>query len=158
MKTPAPKELDQAQKDYFTKLIEANPPTAKLQGIISDVKDKFPKDFDNVNPIPLNELSETAQKARSKFIRAAKELNKTDTDTIGKTIVLASPCKDTTLDKVSTKLNNFFNKITNPASAALNLPNEIKNAAASLSGSMTGFVNKMSGALNDEIMGQITTQ
>ena len=157
MKTPAPKELDQAQKDYFTKLIEANPPTAKLQGIISDVKDKFPRDFSNVNPIPLNQLSETAQKARSKFIRAAKELNKSDTDTIGKTIVLASPCKDTTLDKVSAKLDNFFKKVSNPANAALNLPNEIKNAASSLSGSMTGLVNKMSGALNDEIMGQITT-
>ena len=155
MKTPAPKVLDQAQKDYFTKLIEANPPTAKLQGIISDVKDKFPRDFDNVNPIPLNQLSETAQKARSKFIRAAKELNKSDTNTMGKTVVTASPCKDTTLDKMSSKLGNFFNKVTVP-NASLNLPNEIKNAAASLSGSMMGFVNKMSGALNDEIMGQIT--
>ena len=37
VKTPAPAQLDNLQKQYFTQLIEANPVSDKLKGIIKDL-------------------------------------------------------------------------------------------------------------------------
>ena len=53
-------------------------------------------------------------------------------------------------------LNNFFDKITGPASAALNMPQEIKNVSSVMGRTMTKFTNKMTGSLNDKLEEVIT--
>ena len=158
MTTPAPSKLSTGNINYVKKLIQANPADSKLQNVISQYKDKFPSDFKGVGPIPLNQLSPVEQVKRNQFIRVARSQNIPDSITTGKTIIPANPCQDTTLDEMEAQLNNFFDKITGPASAALYMPTEIKAASSIMSHTMTKFSNKMVGSLNDKLEGEIQSK
>ena len=150
-KTPAPEILDSVTKNAIKNLIEANPSTEKLKNIADTFKDKYPKDFGGVLPVPLDQLSPEAQQKRNTFIRAAKECNKSDSTTTGKIIIPPNPCRDTTFDKMEAQMTNFFNKVQGPASAGLDMTSEIRAASTIMSRSMNTFVNKATGSLNDSL-------
>ena len=178
-KTTAPVELDPETGEAVKDLIEANPSNEKLQGVIEEYKDKYPEELKDVNPKPLDELSEEEQEKRKAFIRAAEECNKSDSNTTGKIIIPPNPCRDTTFDKMEAHMTNLFNKIQGPAfqiptiptaqlsgalsgvsvgnfsslASGLNLDmtSEIRNSAKVMSRSMNVFVNKATGSLNDKL-------
>jgi len=155
MKTPAPQILDSLTKNAVTKLIEADSRNQKLKGITDTFKEKFPLDFQGVNPIPLDQLSPESQEKRNAFIRAARECNKADSTTTGKIIVPPNPCRDTTFDKMEAHMKNFFNKVQGPGSSGLDMTSEIRDASKVMSRSMNMFVNKMTGSLNDSLVQSI---
>lgn len=178
-KTPAPVELDPETGEAVKDLIEADPRNEKLQGVIEEYKDKYPEELKDVNPKPLDELSEEEQEKRKAFIRAVEECNKSDSNTTGKIIIPPNPCRDTTFDKMEAHMTNLFNKIQGPAfqiptiptaqlsgalsgvsvgnfsslASGLNLDmtSEIRNASKVMSRSMNIFVNKATGSLNDKL-------
>ena len=150
-KTPAPSVLDENTISYVKNLIEANPRDEKLQGVISKFKDLYPKNFDDISPIPLKELSAEAQKKRKQFIRIAKACNISDSDTTGKVIIPPNTCRDTTFDKMQANLTNFFDKVSGPGSSDLNMSSEIKSISSVMSRTMNPFVNKMTGSMNDKL-------
>lgn len=78
-----------------------------------------------------------------------------ESNTSGKTIIQADPCKDNTLARVEAYLTNFFDKVTKVGSAILNLPDEINFVVDLIGSTITGFVNKLLGSLNDELSKQI---
>lgn len=80
-----------------------------------------------------------------------------ESNTSGKTIIQADPCKDNTLARVEAYLTNFFDKITKVGNAILNLPNEINFVVDLIGSTITGFVNKLLGSLNDELSKQINS-
>jgi len=151
MKTPAPDKLDALTRDTVKELIEANPASQQLQGMIKSYKDKFPADFEGVIPKPISSLTDEAKEKRNKFIRALKECTKSDSDAIGKTITQASPCGDSAMSEVQNSVSNFFDKITAAGNQTLNMSQEIKNVSSLVSRSMTSMTNKMTGALNDKM-------
>jgi len=71
--------------------------------------------------------------------------------TTGQTIIQADPCKDNTFARIEAYLNNFFDKITKAGNAILNLSNEIDFVVDLIGSSITGFINKMLGSLNDKL-------
>jgi len=80
-----------------------------------------------------------------------------ESNTSGKTIIQADPCKDNTLARVEAYLTNFFDKVTKVGNAILNLPNEINFVVDLIGSTITGFVNKLLGSLNDELSKQINS-
>jgi len=80
-----------------------------------------------------------------------------ENNTSGKTIIQADPCKDNTLARVEAYLTNFFDKVTKVGNAILNLPNEINFVVDLIGSTITGFVNKLLGSLNDELSKQINS-
>ena len=91
-----------------------------------------------------------------KTIKVNTQTKVHDSQTNGASVIGADSCSDTTLDSMQLRLNNFFNRITGPGSAILNLPNEIKVISDILSTSMGGFVNKMIGSLGDYLQQAIS--
>jgi len=151
IKTPAPTIIPPKNKETVTKLIEANPRSEKLQNVIKDYKEKYSDDFKDVNPIPLEQLSPEEQEKRKTFVRAMKDCNIPDSDSVGKVLVRANPCRDTTFDKMEAQMTNFFNKVNGPAAAGLDMTNEIRKSSKIMSRTMTTFVNKATGSLNDAL-------
>ena len=151
IKTPAPTIISPNNKETITKLIEANPRDEKLQNIIKEYKEKYPDDFKDVKPIPLDQLSPEEQEKRKTLVRATKECNIPDCDSVGKVLIRANPCRDTTFDKMEAQMTNFFDKVSGPASAGLDMTNEIRQASKTMSRTMTTFVNKATGSLNDAL-------
>ena len=74
-----------------------------------------------------------------------------ESNTTGKTIIQADPCKDNTFARIEAYLTNFFDKITKLGNAIVNLPNEINFVVDLIGSSITGFTNKMLGSLNDKL-------
>jgi len=71
--------------------------------------------------------------------------------TTGTTVFMADPCKDNTLAKIEAYTENFFDRIGRIESAALNLPNEIKDVVNLVGDTANGFINAMLGGLQDEL-------
>ena len=157
MTTPAPDKLDALTRDTVKELIEANPASQQLQGMIKSYKDKFPTDFEGVIPKAISSLTDEAKEKRNKFIRALKECTKSDSDVVGKTITQASPCSDTAMSEVQNSVGNFFDKITAVGNQTLNMSQEIKNVSSLVARSMTSMTNKMTGALNDKMEAEFKT-
>ena len=149
--TPAPEKLDSSTIKYVTNLIEANPRSEKLQNVISTFTEKYPDDFEGIVPVPLKNLTKDEKEKRHLFIRTAKECNNSDSDTTGSVLVRANACRDTTFDQLEADITNFFDRVTGPGSAILNMPNEIKNISNVMTRTMTKFTNKMTGGLNDKL-------
>ena len=149
--TPAPEKLDSSTIKYVTNLIEANPRSEKLQNVISTFTEKYPDDFKGIVPVPLKNLTKDEKEKRHLFIRTAKECNNSDSDTTGSVLVRANACRDTTFDQLEADITNFFDRVTGPGSAILNMPNEIKNISNVMTRTMTKFTNKMTGGLNDKL-------
>lgn len=71
--------------------------------------------------------------------------------TSGNIIILADPCKDNTFARIEAYLTNFFDKLSKIQGAVSNLQNEIREVVGVISDTITGFVNKMLGSLNDKL-------
>jgi len=74
-----------------------------------------------------------------------------DSTVTGLDITQADPCRDNTLDEVSSQIENLFSMINGPGSAILNLPQAIKDASGMIGRSMNKFVNKMTTALSQKL-------
>jgi len=74
-----------------------------------------------------------------------------ESNTTGKIIIQADPCKDNTFARIEAYLTNFFDKITKVGNAIVNLPNEINFVVDLIGSSITGFTNKMLGSLNAKL-------
>ena len=74
-----------------------------------------------------------------------------DSTVTGISITQADPCRDNTLDEVSSQIENLFDMINGPGSAILNLPQAIKDASGMIGRSMNKFVNKMTTALSQKL-------
>tara|TARA_B100001094_G_scaffold3783_1_gene3433 strand:+ start:9727 stop:11895 length:2169 start_codon:yes stop_codon:yes gene_type:complete len=155
-KTPAPPNLSDEQVDTAKDLIKANPPGEKAQEQIKTLKEKYPEELKDVESVKNDELTPKEKEKRDKLIASIEACEKPDSITVGRTIMLADPCKDNTFDEMQAQLENFFSKITGPGNAILNMSNEIKNISNIMSGTMSGFVNKMTGAVNDKLQGLIS--
>jgi len=150
--TPAPEKLSKDQVELYTKGLESiNLFSSKKQKILKKVQENYPEQLGGVAPVPLNTLSVDEQVKRTIFVRSASKYLVPDSLVTGKKIQQADPCKDKTLDALSSTLSNFFDSITGPGSAILNLPGAIKSTARIIGNSMQGFVNKMTGALSDKM-------
>lgn len=105
--------------------------------------------------IPDFNNTEDQQKLMDRFIRSNTPCSDgtggSDSLSVGLKVVVPDPCKDTTLDKQKAHISNFFDKVTGPNKDLVNLPQEIKNISSAVSNDMAGYVNKMSGSLNDEL-------
>tara|TARA_B100001250_G_scaffold183628_2_gene158040 strand:- start:5879 stop:7753 length:1875 start_codon:yes stop_codon:yes gene_type:complete len=148
VKTPAPAQLDILQKQYFTQLIESDPRSAKLKGIVEEAKDLFPEVLGNIRPKKYSNLTPPQKEKRNQFIRAADECVSSDSDVTGRTIIQADPCKNTAFDQVQASLGNFLNMTTSPSVKSLNMPEEIRQVASQISNSMGSVVNKMTSDTN----------
>ena len=80
-----------------------------------------------------------------------------DTNTAGKTIILADPCKDNFFAEVEARLEDFFDKITRPGVAALNLSKNLRNTARIISDASSKFINSITGSLRDKLEEVIKT-
>ena len=147
-KTPAPAELDTLQKQYFTQLIEADPRSATLKGIVEEAKDLFPEVLGNIRPKKYSNLTPPQKEKRNQFIRAADECVSSDSGVTGRTIIQADPCKNTAFDQVQASLGNFLSMTTSPSVKSLNMPEEIRQVASQISNSMGSVVNKMTSDTN----------
>ena len=147
-KTPAPAELDTLQKQYFTQLIEADPKSDSLKGIVEEAKDLFPEVLGNIRPKKYDNLTPRQKEKRNQFIRVADECVSSDSDVTGRTIIQADPCKNTAFDQVQASLGNFLSMTTSPSVKSLNMPEEIRQVASQISNSMGSVVNKMTSDTN----------
>jgi len=71
--------------------------------------------------------------------------------TSGNIIILADPCKDNTFARIEAYLTNFFDRLSKIQGAVENLQNEIRSVVDVIGDTITGFVNKMLGSLNDKL-------
>ena len=74
-----------------------------------------------------------------------------DTNTAGKTIILADPCKDNFFAETEAHLERFFDRITQPGVAALNLSNDLRQTAQLIATGSKRFINSVTGSLRDEL-------
>ena len=155
IKTPAPAQLDALQKQYFTQLIEANPVSDKLKGIVKEAKDLFPKELGGILPKNFDALTSQEKEKRNQFIRAADECVRPDSTVTGKTVIQADPCKNSAFDQVQSTLTNFLDKVTVPGASSLNMPEEIRQVSDHISNSMGSVVNKMTNDVNMAMAGKL---
>ena len=71
--------------------------------------------------------------------------------TTGTAVFMADPCKDNTLAKIEAYTENFFDRIGRIESAALNLPDEIKDIVNIVGDTANGLINTMLGGLQDKL-------
>jgi hypothetical protein len=71
--------------------------------------------------------------------------------TSGNIIISADPCKDNTFARIEAYLTNFFDRLSKIQGAVDNLQNEIRSVVKVIGDTITGFVNKILGSLNDKI-------
>ena len=100
-------------------------------------------------------LSEEDAEIEGNCKKKPKDPKISENNTSGKTIIQADPCKDNTLARVEAYLTNFFDKVTKVGSAILNLPDEINFVVDLIGSTITGFVNKLLGSLNDKLSEEI---
>lgn len=72
-------------------------------------------------------------------------------DTTGKTILLADPCKDNFFAKVEAHLTNFFDKITKLGSKIVNFPQELKTVVGQIGRAASTFIGTMVAKLTKAI-------
>ena len=75
----------------------------------------------------------------------------TDTNNAGQTIILADPCKDNFFAETEAHLERFFDRITQPGVAALNLSNDLRQTAQLIATGSKRFINSITGSLRDEL-------
>jgi len=155
-KTPAPPNLSNEQLDTAKELIEANPPGKVAQEQIKELKEKYPEVLDGVEAAKNSALTPKQKEKKDKLIASIEACEKPDSITVGRSIVFAEPCKDNTFEELQVQMENFFSKITGPGNAILNMSNEIKNVSNIMSGTMSGFINKSTSAVNDKLQGLIS--
>ena len=75
----------------------------------------------------------------------------TDTNNAGQTIILEDPCKDNFFAETEAHLERFFDRITQPGVAALNLSNDLRNTAQVIATGSKRFINSITGSLRDKL-------
>ncbi len=130
----------------------------RLSNINSDLLVPTASDpFPNSAPAGESTAEETPKtpKTEGNCKKKPKDPKIPESNTSGKTIIQADPCKDNTLARVEAYLTNFFDKVTKVGNAILNLPNEINFVVDLIGSTITGFVNKLLGSLNDRLSKEI---
>ena len=77
--------------------------------------------------------------------------HQSDTDNAGRVIILADPCKDNFFAETEARLESFFDKITQPGIAAVNLSNDLRRTAEVIATGSKTFINSVTGALRDKL-------
>ena len=75
----------------------------------------------------------------------------TDSNNVGDTIILADPCKDNFFAETEAHLERFFDRITRPGVAALNLSNDLRQTARIIATGSKRFINSITGSLRDKL-------
>ena len=74
-----------------------------------------------------------------------------DTNNAGRTIILADPCKNNFFAETEALLEAFFDKITQPGIAALNLSNDLRRTAEVIASGSKRFINSITASLRDKL-------
>ena len=74
-----------------------------------------------------------------------------DTNNAGRTIILADPCKDNFFAESEARLEKFFDKITQPGVAALDISNNLRQTAVAISEASSKFINSITASLRDKL-------
>ena len=74
-----------------------------------------------------------------------------DTNNAGRVIILADPCKDNFFAETEARLEAFFDRITQPGVAAVNLSNDLRRTAQVIATGSKQFINSVTGALRDKL-------
>ena len=77
--------------------------------------------------------------------------HQSDTNNAGRTIILADPCKDNFFAETEARLEAFFDRITQPGVAALNLSNDLRRTAEVIATGSKTFINSITGSLRDKL-------
>ena len=74
-----------------------------------------------------------------------------DTNNAGRTIILADPCKDNFFAETEARLEAFFDKVTQPGVAAVNLSNDLRKTAEVIATGSKTFINSITASLRDKL-------
>ena len=77
--------------------------------------------------------------------------HQSDSDSAGRVIILADPCKDNFFAETEARLEAFFDRITQPGVAALNLSNDLRRTAEVIATGSKTFINSITGSLRDKL-------
>ena len=136
-KAPIPTVLSSEQTKVFTQLIKDNP--IGFESNISLLKDNFPSDFADVNPLTEFELESFDKNAFSSLLDRNKAYKEMATlfpleplsITTGEIITLPDGESDRFFEKVESKMKNYFNSISKVNDFATDLPNELSKLTKS---------------------------
>ena len=153
--------LSSEQNKVFTQLIKDNP--IGFEDNISLLKDNFPTDFADVNPLTEFELESFDKNAFSSLLdrnKAYKEMAKIFpleplSITTGEIIILPDGESDRFFEKVESKMKNYFNSVSKVNNFATDLPNELSKLTKSIGSVSQTFVGRISNALQDSLVGFI---
>ena len=157
-KAPIPTVLSSEQTKVFTQLIKDNP--IGFESNISLLKDKFPSDFADVNPLTEFELESFDKNAFSSLLDRNKAYKEMATlfpleplsITTGEIITLPDGESDRFFEKVESKMKNYFNSISKVNDFATDLPNELSKLTKSIGSVSQTFVGRISNALQDSLV------
>ena len=160
-KAPIPTVLSSEQKKVFTQLIKDNP--IGFDSNISLLKDNFPLDFSDVNPLTEFELESLDKNAFSSLLDRNKAYKEMATlfpleplsITTGEIITLPDGESDRFFEKVESKMKNYFNSVSKVNDFATDLPNELSKLTKSIGSVSQTFVGRISNALQDSLVGFI---
>jgi len=144
--------------DYAKEMEELGVLDPEVKKIICASYPDLCAELNSTVQIPFNKqspeqlLKSLREKQRQKNAKSGKETTcPALSDTTGKTILLADPCKDNFFAKVEAHLENFFNKITKLGSKILNFPQELKTVVGQIGRAASTFVGTMIGKLSKAI-------
>mgnify|MGYP003321125206 FL=1 len=145
--------------DYAKEMEELGVLDPEVKKIICASYPDLCAELNSTVKIPFNKqspeqlLKSLREKQRQKNIKDGKTAATCPalSDTTGKTILLADPCKDNFFAKVEAHLNNFFDKITKLGSKILNFPQELKTVVGQIGRAASTFVGTMIGKLSKAI-------
>lgn len=144
--------------DYAKEMEELGVLDPEVKKIICASYPDLCAELNSTVQIPFNKqspeqlLKSLREKQRQKNAKSGKETTcPALSDTTGKTILLADPCKDNFFAKVEAHLTNFFDKITKLGSKILNFPQELKTVVGQIGRAASTFVGTMIGKLSKAI-------
>ena len=145
--------------DYAKEMEELGVLDPEVKKIICASYPDLCAELNSTVKIPFNKqspeqlLKSLREKQRQKNIKDGKTAATCPalSDTTGKTILLADPCKDNFFAKVEAHLNNFFDKITKLGSKIVNFPQELKTVVGQIGRAASTFVGTMIGKLSKAI-------
>ena len=156
-RSPVPPALNPEQLDYFTNLIQDNPP--ELSSIIDNVKKTFPDQLGDIIPTTedeLNNLTPEEFKELEKRRKSYKQVAQGSLDvgkaslTSGEIMVLPDPVKSSFVDKVETQLKNhlkFVTEVEKFGNTILDIGAEISNVTRKISDASQQFIGQISNAV-----------
>ena len=154
--TEKPEVLSSFQVESFTSLIEANPPDAKWQNHIKDLKFSFPDQLGDVSPTFAENLDldgyDLFSSENNYFAKSAGVKVPPLSVTTGQKVLTASKEVKSLAVTTETSLTNFLSAATKLDDALFDLPGEIKSTAALIAKGAQTFVGQMGDALSGAII------